>query len=97
MHPSNEGNDAPGIEMPRYQSHKKVWALQIKSTGEAPGGQVRLEFEEAGYAPIWLPLEMFSRYMPVPGDYYVVYDDGYKSISPAKAFEEGYRLVSGGL
>jgi len=29
----------------------------------------------------------------MPGDYYVVYEDGYKSISPAKAFEEGYTLI----
>lgn len=25
--------------------------------------------------------------------YYVVYDDGYKSWSPAKAFEEGYTKI----
>ena len=34
-----------------------------------------------------------SRYMPKPGDYFVVYDDGYESYSPAKAFEEGYTRI----
>ena len=31
-----------------------------------------------------------DRHKPKAGGYYVVYDDGYKSYSPAKAFEEGY-------
>jgi len=29
----------------------------------------------------------------VPGDYYVVYDDGYASISPREAFEAGYHRL----
>ena len=81
---------------PRYVSHKKVWALQIKSVGgktgniEAPGRW--LEFEKPDYAPLMAPEEMFARYTPTAGDYYVVYADGYRSFSPKKAFEEGYRL-----
>ena len=27
------------------------------------------------------------------GGYAVIYEDGYKSISPKKAFEEGYKLI----
>lgn len=72
-------------EMPRYQSHKKVWALKIATVDG-----YNLTFADPGYAPIRVEAGMYSRYTPVPGDYYVVYDDGYKSISPAKAFEEGY-------
>lgn len=89
MHPS-EDRAAPSaqIEMPRYQSHKKVWALKIASVEG-----LHLFFEEKGYAPIKVAANMFARYTPVPGDYYVVYDDGYKSISPAKAFEEGYKRL----
>lgn len=79
------------MEMPRYQSHKKVWALKI---GEGlkvnPDGSVVLPIVDPGYAPVTVEAGVVSRYMPMPGDYYVVYDDGYKSISPAKAFEEGY-------
>jgi hypothetical protein len=30
---------------------------------------------------------------PQPGGYFVVYKDGYKSFSPAKAFEEGYTRI----
>ena len=31
--------------------------------------------------------------MPVIGDYFVRYADGYESWSPRKAFEEGYGLI----
>ena len=37
-----------------------------------------------------------EKHKPHAGGYYVVYDDGYKSFSPAKAFEEGYRLLPRG-
>jgi hypothetical protein len=36
---------------------------------------------------------MLARSLPVPGDYLVTYDDGYQSISPGKAFEEGYSEI----
>lgn len=87
MHPSEDEAGAPAaaMEMPRYQSHKKVWALKIAAVEG-----VRLSFVDKGYAAILVDAKLFARYRPVPGDYYVQYDDGYKSISPAKAFEEGY-------
>lgn len=78
-------------EMPRYQSHKKVWALKI---GEGitvhRDGSATFNIADAGFAPVTVEAGVISRYVPMPGDYYVVYDDGYKSISPAKAFEDGY-------
>lgn len=86
-------NDAA---MPRYVSHKRVWALEIDSIGprdallERNGFTRRLNFRDAGYATIDVPEEMFARYIPAPGDFYVVYADGYKSFSPRKAFLEGY-------
>lgn len=73
-------------EMPKYVSHKKVWALEIDTVNGHD-----LSFRDKGYAPIHCEPEMFSRYAPVPGDYYVVYADGYKSFSPRKAFVEGYK------
>ena len=88
--------DAPQMEMPRYVSHKKVWALEIDTVAIPKMGDThvvshrKLSFRDTGYAPIEVPAEMFSRYVPVPGDFYVVYADGYKSFSPRKAFLEGY-------
>lgn len=100
----NDESPAASMEMPRYVSHKKVWALEIAEihltppredgVGEIPGPR-RLVFRESGYAPMVAPGEMFSRYMPVAGDFYVVYADGYKSFSPRKAFLEGYSPESG--
>lgn len=48
---------------------------------------------DEGYAIVTLPADMWSRYKPVAGDYYVQYADGYKSFSPRKAFLEGYTKV----
>ena len=87
MHPSEE-NESDQVEMPRYRSHKQVWALEIDTVSGN-----RLTFRDAGYAAIAAPAEMFTRYTPVPGDFYVVYDDGYKSFSPRKAFVEGYTKI----
>lgn len=95
--PEDINDDAPAasMEMPRYVSHKQVWALEIESTDEHPikGGTKLLRFKDKGYAPLGVPDEMFARYVPVTGDYYVVYADGYKSFSPRKAFLEGYKAA----
>jgi len=92
MHDSSEGADAPQVEMPRYVSHKKVWALQISTINRMTPGKVILSFKEKGYAPLTFDDNdlLFARYAPIQGDFYVVYADGYKSLSPRKAFLEGY-------
>lgn len=88
-------------EMPRYQCQKKVWALKIKelkahqnpdSSGRSAAASygATITPAEDGYAPFDVPAEYVMRHKPEAGGYYVVYDDGYKSYSPAKAFEEGY-------
>ena len=82
------------VEMPKYKSYKEVWALQIDKVVRHPEDKTYgLAFKEAGFAPIRLPEAMFSRYTPVPGDFYVVYADGYQSFSPRKAFTEGYNPI----
>lgn len=80
-------------EMPRYVSHKRVHALEIAAIGEPmSGSEARsIAFKEPGFQGKTLPAEMFSRYKPVIGDFYVVYADGYESFSPRKAFVEGYK------
>lgn len=92
---SNQESVGPAVEMPQYQCHKKVRALQISGASQpnvlAP---TTLFFQDQTYSPIVVPSEVLSRYWPKTGDYYVRYEDGYESISPQKAFEEGYTLVS---
>lgn len=36
---------------------------------------------------------MLARYIPVPGDYYVVQEDGYQYLNPKDVFERKYELV----
>jgi hypothetical protein len=79
-----------GPELPQYVSHKRVWALEIAEIGQRMENGYAVSFRDAGYDPVELPYEMWARYKPVPGDFYVVYADGYKSFSPRKAFLEGY-------
>ena len=48
--------------------------------------------EDANGAPCKVEVtpSVFARGRPNLGDYIVIYDDGYKSWSPAKTFEDGY-------
>jgi len=92
-------------EMPRYKSHKEVWAVKIAklepSCGERPatpneetdGGLIVTPAEE-GFAPFKVDGAYVRKHNPQLGGYYVVYQDGYKSWSPAKAFEEGYTRIT---
>lgn len=85
--------NAAMAEMPQYQCHKKVWALKIQSVR---GGdtKVHLHFEDKRYAPRPVSWEWANKFDPQAGGYFVQYEDGYESYSPAKAFEEGYTLVA---
>lgn len=95
---SVENDTGESKEMPQYVSHKKVRALEISAIGpfQIKNGQgcYQVAFCDLGFAPIELPKVMFSRYMPIPGDFYVVYGDEYRSFSPRKAFLEGYTRES---
>lgn len=82
----------PQREMPRYKCHKEVHALKIKAIVPDPAGY-RIEPEEDGYAPLLVDATFVRKHNPHIGGYYVVYEDGYRSFSPAKAFEEGYARV----
>lgn len=77
-------------EWPTYQCHKLVKALRIESVKSLEGGDaLELHFGD-GFPPERITRDVFSRYLPVPGDYIVRYEDGYLSLSPQVAFETGY-------
>lgn len=82
-------------EMPRYECHKQVWALKIKEVQDNKATNPAIAFEDEGYAPISVDWDWYYKHKPLPGGYYVVYADGYKSYSPAKAFEDGYTRIDG--
>lgn len=85
-----------GVEMPKYKCHKEVWAFKIKEISEIPSasdGKVTITPVEDGYAPFKVDIDYIQRHKPEVGGYYVVYKDGYKSYSPAGAFEDGYSMI----
>lgn len=89
------------MQLPEFQCHKRVRAakiLEIGHDGESPflnlEGEPQqvgetLQFPSFGVTQAWL-----ERFKPEVGGYYVVYEDGYASFSPAAAFEGGYTRVA---
>lgn len=96
--------DSAQVEMPRYRCHKDVWALKIKAvtrnsvlaalSGNESDGSAVITPEDVGYGDFRVDADYLRKHDPQPGGYYVVYADGYKSFSPAKAFEDGYTRLS---
>jgi hypothetical protein len=86
-------------QMPQYRCHKKVWALKIGELREPVAGDP-IEMHsvlvpaDALYAAFGLTGEYMAKHKPQAGGYWVQYEDGYESYSPAKAFEEGYALIA---
>lgn len=85
--------------LPLYTCHKQVHALKIKAieacdlktNGELTRAGYLLKFDD-GYVDIFVDLDFINKHNPKAGGYYVIYKDGYRSWSPAEAFEEGYTL-----
>ena len=85
-------------ELPKYKSHKEVWALKIRDVSKWHTHDDGTEYAlitsvEDTYAPIEVSKEYIEKHAPEVGGYFVVYADGYRSYSPAQAFEEGYTRV----
>ena len=83
--------------LPRYRCHKRVWALKIKAIEIPidPTQKPKIIPEDAGYSAVEVETSYIAKHSPSVGGYYVVYEDGYVSFSPAKAFEEGYTRALG--
>ena len=87
--------------MGKFKSHKVVSAARISEQHgfaidhEGSGMQVTLQHPE--FDDMTLPYviadSMMVRYTPQVGDYVVLYDGDYVSVSPKEAFESGYRLI----
>lgn len=89
--------DAPNAstEMPRYKSHKEIWALKIAAIEINEDKSATIAPQDAGYAPFKTKPGFGERFKGSEDDkgYYVMYGDGYESWSPTKAFEDGYTRI----
>ncbi|XUM21050.1 DUF7681 family protein [Bradyrhizobium oligotrophicum S58] len=79
-------------EMPRYQSHKQVWALKIAAIEIHQDKSATIAPVDAGYVSFTTKPGWAERWSGSEEDlgYFVQYQDGFASWSPTKAFEEGY-------
>jgi len=100
--PDVNGEERLQAEMPKYLCHKRVWALKIKAIndvtapeGSESDGSKEIVPEEANFAPFKIDSDYITKHDPQVGGYYVVYEGGYKSFSPADAFEGGYTKIDG--
>ncbi len=83
------------VELPQYQCHKIVGALKIAALSLMPDGDTLVQWEKEQYPSCNLGKEFVEKHKPEVGGYLVVYEDGYRSYSPAKAFESGYLPIDG--
>ena len=88
-----------GVQLPRWQSHKKVCGDKIvRAYGDAsiPEPYVVWILDCGGrIEPSQETLNRVPEGVDATGGYYVLYEDGFASWSPAKAFEEGYSRLEG--
>lgn len=88
-------NDAPTRPMPRYKCHKEVSALKIAQIRQPdlnePGAMIVPV--DGRFAPFKVDAQYMAKHSPTAGGYFVVYEDGYQSFSPAEAFESGYTEI----
>ena len=80
-------------DLPAWKCHKIVRASKITSAERASvdpgdGAPYVVDLECGAYRV--MDAGMVARRVPQVGDYYVVYEDGYASLSPGDVFEAGY-------
>jgi len=89
------------MEFPRYSCHKIVQAVKIADVVLHEDRSATIT-PEGPFTPFTAPPAFVRKHLvfggvslreSVVGGYYVVYEDGYASFSPAGAFEAGYTRI----
>jgi hypothetical protein len=93
-------------DWPYYQCHKRVRAIKIKGIVQKANPDITGQSAAESYGAYIIPEKQgdilsvddsfMTKHKPEVGGYIVVYEDGYMSYSPAKAFEEGYTEITPG-
>ncbi len=95
-------SDQPKLltELPKWTSHKVVQAARVTGVSEGHLPDILFVWHLAGGFQVEVD-EDLARRVPTKvgehgpiGGYFVLYQDGYRSWSPADAFDEGYTRVT---
>lgn len=80
-------------DWPKYQSHKIVQAAPIVEIVDA-GGTLSILVKPYGDDRVeaFVTTEPGMMARCEPGDYAMIYRDGYRSVCPKKEFDDGYRV-----
>lgn len=87
-----EDGELKEVALPEYVCHKIVRAALIVAIAFKGDNLYRLALEHSAHVDVsklWVTTKN-----PQAGGYFVQYEDGYSSYSPAQAFEEGYTPVT---
>lgn len=90
MHKNNSVLKATGA-LPLWKCHKVVGGSKIVDAQILPGGGGILVLE-CGFSAT-VDKHYVDKHSPLAGGYFVVYEDGYQSFSPAEAFKNGYTRI----
>ncbi len=88
-------------QIPKYMCHKIVGAakiLEIQTPTDIKANKAGCKIailDIPDNFPTAVPLiaEYMTKHNPKIGGYFVVYEDGYQSFSPANVFEAGYTII----
>ena len=80
-------------DLPTYTCHKTVRAFKIGHIVNHTGGRWTLIPRDDTLDNLEVGNGWYAKHRPEEGGYYVAYEDGYTSFSPAEAFEKGYTLT----
>jgi len=85
-------------DLPLYRCHKLVRAIQIHTIAHRVSEDGETHYyiyprDVPSVGPFPVSAEYMDKHKPQCGGYYVVYEDGYESFSPADAFENGYTRI----
>ena len=89
------------MSLPKYRCHKVVEGFKIEQIVPQSLGS-GYETELVGTSPdgvrisVLVSAAYIDKHSPRTGGYYVLYEGGYESWSPADAFEYGYTLIADG-
>jgi hypothetical protein len=77
--------------MRRYECHKEVKGALIESMNPYDVDSYALHLSESEV--VIVSADWIGKHDPRERGYFVEYEDGYQSYSPAPAFESGYTLI----